>query len=131
MGGKQIEVGVHRKCIFGSHVADGESINAKPLHNFLKCLGNIPTIEMSWAPPQEVVMQHVELTARIESLWYQLYPGSSELEVMRDAVWDLQSERLPIWPEHRGWLVWDWKEDDHYSPPLSNSGGFHDQKAFI
>ena len=45
-----------------------ESINAKPLHNFLKCLGNILTIEMSLAPPQEVIMQHVELTARIESL---------------------------------------------------------------
>ena len=30
-----------------------------------------------------------------------LYSGSSELEVMRDAVRDLQSERFPIQPEHR------------------------------
>ena len=35
-------------------------------------------------------------------LMKRLYPESSELEVMSDAVRDLQSERLPIWPEYRG-----------------------------
>ena len=40
-----------------------------------------------------------------KGLMKRLYPGSSELEVMRDVVRDLQSERLPTWPEYREWLV--------------------------
>ena len=36
------------------------------------------------------------------TLMKRLYPGSSELEGMRDVVRDLQSERLPTWPKYRG-----------------------------
>ena len=70
-GGKQIDVDVH-KCISGSHATaymttlmeDSELINKKTLHpNYL---GNIPAIEMSWAPLREVAMYHAKLAARIE-----------------------------------------------------------------
>ena len=62
-GGKQIDADVNKR-ISGSHATadmttlmeDSEPINEKSLHNFPKCLGNIPAIEMSWAPLREVVM---------------------------------------------------------------------------
>ena len=70
-GGKQIDADVHKR-IFGSHATaymttlmeDSELINKKTLHP--KCLGNIPAIEMSWAPLREVAMYHAKLAARIE-----------------------------------------------------------------
>lgn len=110
---KQIEADVHRKCIFGSHAAaymttlmeDSESINEKSLHDFPKCLGNIPAIELSWVSLREWLCSTLSWLPKLNHF------GISEEETTkaqgrnysprasRNAdyawwFWDLQSERL-------------------------------------